>query len=73
MTISQNEYRVIGAHIPIDRNAIKGAGYRFRERFLQETTGHGKVGRQKGQHRRHIGLNHPRAFRHAGDKMLFPS
>ena len=67
--VGQNQHGVVGAHVTVHRDAVERAGDGLREGFLQKAAGHGKVGREEGQHRRHVGLDHAGALRDAGNEV----
>ncbi len=60
--VGQDEGRVVGAHAPVDADGIETAVDRLPEYRFQGLAADRGIGHDKGQHRRHVRLDHPRPF-----------
>jgi hypothetical protein len=67
LTGRQQHAGIIGRGIAIHGNGVEGIGDGLGQHLPQQRLVHGGVGGDEGQHRCHIGPDHPRALGDAGD------
>ena len=63
----EQQQRVAGRGVAVDRDRVEGLGRRRRQQRLQHGRGDRRVGRHEGQHRRHVGRDHAGALGDAVD------
>ena len=66
--ISQADQRVVRRFIPIHHHAVEGSIRRLLQRPLQPGAVDRRIGGHKGEHRRHLRLDHPRPLAHPAQR-----
>ena len=61
-SVGQDEQRVVGGSVAIDRDGVEGSRGDIAQRFLQKRRRDGRIGDYKSQRGGHVGMNHPRAL-----------
>ena len=62
---SERQKCIVGGRVSVDRDGVEGSADREIQRALQQSRRDGCIANDISQHRRHIGVNHARAFRAA--------
>jgi len=62
LAIGQTDGSIVGAHVSIHRDAVEGLLDAVQKKALQLSLLDGGIRRNKTEHRRHIRVDHPRAF-----------
>ena len=62
--VSEEDHRVVGAHVAIDRDPVEALFDGDDQCALQFPFFDGRVGAHHAQHGSHIGIDHPRSFSH---------
>src|SRR6266446_4128200 len=71
-TVGQYQQRVVRRSVAIHADRIEGAGRYVAKSFLQEGRSDCRIRGDERQHRRHVRMDHPRAFRAAHEMDSFP-
>ena len=66
-SVGEHDHRVVGAHIAIDGDAIKGLFDGYAEGLLEFCLLDLSIGGDEAEHRCHIGINHPGALGDSSD------
>src|SRR5690606_20434134 len=67
--VREKENGVARAGVAVDRDKVERPVYGLAERCLQEALLDGRVGREEGEHSRHVRVDHPRALTTATERI----